>query len=331
MNDITVIIPTINRHEYLKRTINIYKKNNVKFKVIVVDSTAKPLDLSFFKDAPFVKYFHKPEIKSGREAQKFALNNTFTKYCIYHGDDDFLLQFDLKFLEDFLNNNDDYSAAAGQMYSFKLKNDQPKGELLSLNHYPTINLEETTPIQRLKKISRKYTVIFFYVTHTKYLKESMEIGNPTSLQEFKDEIFHVFYLSMVGKIKIMQFNYLLRQTHSNHFTMEKSLDTLLVNEQSFLTLLNSIDLFAKKFNYLNYHDDKLKNFLLKIVIRYFYSSINYKFQDIYFLNKILSKNRYIYKLARILFESKKKLYQKLKIQKLNKKIISKSIIDLLEK
>jgi len=114
-NDITIIIPTHNRHDYLKRVLNLYQAFTIK--IIIVDSTpTKFIDECLQNEN--VVYKHTPNRNWGLKWYE-ALHLVKTNYVLYCADDDFIFPKAINESVNFLNANKDYVCIQGRILFYK--------------------------------------------------------------------------------------------------------------------------------------------------------------------------------------------------------------------
>ncbi|MDD4438538.1 MAG: TIGR00180 family glycosyltransferase [Tissierellia bacterium] len=113
MNDFTLIIPTHNRHHYLKRSIEYFKE---------LDAMVIYCDSSLIKYAGVIpsniEYLHLPNLKFAEKILK-AISLVSTSNIALCADDDFILIESLYKGDAFLNSNGCYSTVVGQYIGFK--------------------------------------------------------------------------------------------------------------------------------------------------------------------------------------------------------------------
>lgn len=112
MYNFTLIIPTHNRHKYLKRSIEYFK--NIDAKVIYCDSSEKVYDDYL---APNMEYLHLPS-KKFAEKILITLNKTATDFVALCADDDFILIESLYVGVLFLEKNREYRTILGEYIAF---------------------------------------------------------------------------------------------------------------------------------------------------------------------------------------------------------------------
>ena len=83
--NITIVIPTHNRHEKLARILRYLDKESVK--IIVIDSTKNPFDVTGYQR---VEYFHNPNFNFSDKII-YACDSVTTDYICLCADDDFVL------------------------------------------------------------------------------------------------------------------------------------------------------------------------------------------------------------------------------------------------
>jgi glycosyltransferase domain-containing protein len=113
MNNLTIIIPTHNRHSYLERIEKYY--SFFPCQIYVIDSSVN--SYSGFKSLNF-QYVHQPKMSFVPKVLH-ALKMVETKYVILCADDDFLSSKGLKSAVSFLDNNIDYSKFVGNFIYFR--------------------------------------------------------------------------------------------------------------------------------------------------------------------------------------------------------------------
>jgi glycosyltransferase domain-containing protein len=113
MNNFTLIIPTHNRHHYLKRSIEYFKDLNAN--VIYCDSSSKKYEGGLYDN---VSYLHLPGQNFAAKVL-FALSRIETNFIALCADDDFIVIESLYKGFSFLNDNKNYKTLVGKYISFK--------------------------------------------------------------------------------------------------------------------------------------------------------------------------------------------------------------------
>jgi glycosyltransferase domain-containing protein len=115
MNNFTLIIPTHNRHQYLKRSMEYFK--DLEAEVIYCDSSIEKY-IGDLKNN--IKYLHFPE-KSFAEKINLVLSNIKTKYVALCADDDFIIIESLYKGFEFLKKNKEFNTVVGKYIAFNEK------------------------------------------------------------------------------------------------------------------------------------------------------------------------------------------------------------------
>ncbi|HTA62111.1 MAG TPA: TIGR00180 family glycosyltransferase [Bacteroidia bacterium] len=201
----TLIIPTKNRHQYLRRGIEYY--GNTEINVIIVDSSNTKYEGEIhFKN---ISYLHFPGhifVTKIRE----ALKSVDTEYCGMCADDDFILPASLRTCVEFLSNNTDYVAAQGNSISFWKMPFNRLMILPSLHPYLS-EAKDDLPSKRLLEIFKNYFQLYYSVHKTSNFKEIFATydSNIKSLNFF--EIYIAFISAINGKCKTLPVFYTVRE------------------------------------------------------------------------------------------------------------------------
>lgn len=122
MSDFTLIIPTHNRHHYLKRSMAYFK--DLDANIIYCDSSSEKYEGELY---PNMNYLHLPD-KKFAEKILFALSEIKTNFVALCADDDFIVIQSLYKGISFLNENKNYKTVVGKYISFK--------DVFDGNYYP---------------------------------------------------------------------------------------------------------------------------------------------------------------------------------------------------
>ena len=151
LNKLTIIIPTCNRHQLLKRTIKYWSNYNVN--LLILDGSDKRFDDACLNSSK-IKYIFDNKSLSDR---LWKYNDYIkTEFVILGCDDEFYLQSALSKSIQFLLDNPDYSCCAGLTAIFSKKTD----DQFYIKDYYTklenISLEEDSSYERVKKLFSNY-------------------------------------------------------------------------------------------------------------------------------------------------------------------------------
>lgn len=133
MSNFSLVIPTRNRPNRLRRLLDYYDKYGKGFNIIIADSSSNDnkklnkksvlifsnLDIHYIDKYP-------SKIEASHKINN-ALNYVNTKYSVLCADDDFIIPNGINKSVDFLEKNSDFSVAQGKFIAFSIKNNDKKG------------------------------------------------------------------------------------------------------------------------------------------------------------------------------------------------------------
>ena len=227
MNLVTLIIPTYNRPELLKRILNYYNNYNINFSIIVADSSKlsnKNLNKKIVHCFPKLKILYldkfSPDLVSHHKFGK-TVNYVKTKYCVFCADDDFVVPNGIKEAVDFLEKNTDYSAAHGTYIHFYIFNNPLGIKKFWWNYkYSYESITSSNSVRRLADHLANYNVSVLWavrrtnmlkVCYKEFLKSDV---NPWLFGELLPDIQTLIY----GKMKRLNNFYSARQAFSTSYS-----------------------------------------------------------------------------------------------------------------
>lgn len=161
INDFTIIIPTFNRHSYLKRVLEFYQNHNVNIKIF--DSSTNIFNSDMLLKSN-IEYIHLPNMQP-LDKFIYALEYTKTKYIALCADDDFIFIDAIKKCCNFLDKNDTYVCAQDKLISFKYSSEDEDIEY-KIETYFTTNTRNSSSknvMDRLSSFSQPYRHTFYGV------------------------------------------------------------------------------------------------------------------------------------------------------------------------
>ena len=216
----TIIIPTYNRSNYLKRILNYYNEyGGEKYKIVVADSSLdenKKLNekiISSFLNLNILHLSDYPTTIDGLHKIDDALNYVNTKYCVFCADDDFVTPNGINQSMDFLENNQDFAIAHGHYISFHLKADKGgKQQFCWTSIYPYKSITFPDAKTRLDFHFSKYYPTFYAVHRTDFLKmifnETLKFTDDGRFGELLPSMLTLIY----GKMKRLDVFYAARES-----------------------------------------------------------------------------------------------------------------------
>lgn len=167
LQEVTLIIPTHKRHEYLARALDHYKSWNLK-RLIVADSSPRPYAGTV---AGKIDYRHMPEASY---AGKFALvmPEVTTPYVLIAADDDLIAPFAVLRTVLFLNKNPDHACAQGWHAEFIRTGGQSAAWFALHVFAQNYHINAADSAGRMKQQSAMYLNNFYALHRTEVLRDT---------------------------------------------------------------------------------------------------------------------------------------------------------------
>jgi len=214
----TILIPTYNRPDRLKRLLDYYNKYGKNFNIIVADSSTdenklqNKKNISTFSNLDIL-YLDQYSSKIN-PYHKFAnmVNYVEKKYCVFCADDDFITPNGINKSVEFLENNPDFSCAHGHYICFYLKFDRVKKQQFCWTpSYPNKSINFSTAKSRFNFHFSNYYPTFYAVHRTDLLKmifkDAVEYANDGQFGELLPSMLDLIY----GKMKKLDVLYSARE------------------------------------------------------------------------------------------------------------------------
>jgi glycosyltransferase domain-containing protein len=232
MKKVAIIIPTMNRSDFIIRLVRYYDGLDSPHPLYIGDSSDQhhkeqiERAVSDCKSQLKIHYFHWPSLND-REAHLKLMREVKEEYCVFCGDDDFCLPNSLTVCAGFLENNPEYACAHGKSVLIALDRSGAYGRIISSCHYGSKKPSATggTAVERVLALSRCYWVSQFAVRRTcESLEDSQYYGD--ILNSGFTEYYHCYMFTARGKSKYMDQLHLVRQGHDRRFAHPDTLDWL---------------------------------------------------------------------------------------------------------
>lgn len=291
-------MPTLNRQDFLLRTISYYLLDDNVHPLYIGDaspenSAKKVTDRS--KKSNLIKYYHL-EGMSDRDTMIFLANEAQKdgyEYCAFQGDDDFFVVDSLSRAAEFLKDHSEYRTVQGSAVTVELDRPGPFGKILSVDNYwlrPELNKE--TGADRVKELADNYWVPNFSVHRTQEFIEDF-----TDSHFVKDrnwgEITNCFSCAIKGKSKYLDIFYLIRNVHSG--IEHETSDEWRSSEEWGSSYKSSVLSLSHK---LSNHDkidlNTSKAYVKRGVSRYLRCNVDTKTSTYQSIKRSLSKKKLIY-------------------------------------
>jgi glycosyltransferase domain-containing protein len=229
--EISIIIPTHNRHGYLKRILDYYSLTDIA--IFVADSTAQPFDFDLVnRKQNKVHYFHLPQ-KTLTGKISFMLEKISTPYVVMCADDDFIIPEALLKCVKFLKDNSSFSSAMGNTICYK-KEYRTYGKIDFLAMYTdrlSYRTHEEEPLKRLEHFFNSYRTIFCAVHRIEILKKAFGGAEQWIKNLFLNEYITAIYPLFKGHFIELPFLYQVREyTEYSDDKTTPNIDTVLHNK-----------------------------------------------------------------------------------------------------
>ena len=245
-SNVSIIIPTHNRHKYLNRVLEYYSVADIH--LFVVDSSVLEFNFSDGPNNENLHYFHLPQkTLTGKIA--FALEKVTTPYVVMCADDDFIITDAILNCVDFLSKNQSFNAAMGNaIYYQKYEGFNKLNYFAIYSERHTFKTSEEDSIKRLGYFFDRYRTIFYAVHRTAILKKAFEGAEEVISNLFLNEYVTAIYPIATGHIIELPILYHVREFSdiSGDKTIE-NIDSILFNNE----LKNEFE------HFLNYQTEKI--------------------------------------------------------------------------
>lgn len=227
--DISIVVPTKNRFQYISKLINYYDKVNYSGTLIIVDSSSKEIltkteQLIKAKKKLKINYVKFTSNEVGAKAK--ICPEITTKYTIQAGDDDYYSPDGLSKIITFLDSNTDYASASGYGYSvgYSLKENKVLGSF----KYNIETSEKDSSYKRIQEMPLNGNVADYAVFRTEIFQKIFknllydESYNIYCIRQYWEYTFKL-YKFLYGKSTELDIFFLIRfRVPENSFSFSKS-------------------------------------------------------------------------------------------------------------
>ena len=218
-NSVAILIPTMNRQEFLLRTISYYSLVNPDQPIFIGDGSKISFEDECIKTGINMKnlyYFHLPGLGDRQTMEKLAnIAQKNYEFCVFSGDDDFLVPSSLEKCADFLEHHKDFETAQGRAITLAISKTGPYGKIKSISAHPPVIREvlSDNALDRFKEITSNYWVPNFSVHRTHNFSKNIANGIDTVTDRLLGELVNTFSIIISGKSKFIDCLYLIRNVH----------------------------------------------------------------------------------------------------------------------
>jgi len=214
---ITILIPTHNRHQYLRRILDYYSGSGIK--ILIADSSKEPFPQEYIFEE--VEYHHYPEMEYSKKMSTI-IKLLRTKYTVICPDDDFVVKKGMAKCVEFLDAHPDYASVQGHYISFMNKNKKVQygpGYMYTIG----MDINQDAPGDRIKPFLVPYMDVIYSVQRTESLKEAFSYTEDKIKDYNLLEICTALVIIMNGKHRILPVFYGVKEsiaTSAGNYTIQ---------------------------------------------------------------------------------------------------------------
>ncbi len=229
MCKVALLIPTMNRSDFMIRQLNYYASLSSPHPIYIGDasneSEKKKTEsaIESFKDKLDIHYHHLPGMNI-RKTITYLGEVATEEFCAIICDDDYLIPASVEKCASFLSHHSDYRTAQGKAIIFGLNESGPYGTIKgSMVYWDIKSVEKSTAAERVAHFGQNYWVPQFSVhRRTEFVEDSVVYRNIED--EAFGEILHCYTFICNGKSKYIDCLYLIRQSHDARYEVPGILD-----------------------------------------------------------------------------------------------------------
>ena len=222
---ISILVPTLNRSDFLIRALHYYGKVGFKGSICIGDSSnGQHLEKIKYaiknlkeKISIIYRYFPKSAYIHDGMVMKELIELAPTPYAVFAGDDDFLIPNGLEQCIAFLEEHPEYSAAHGIRVAVRLKSSGAFGNLESANFVPQPILEHEIATERWAGYMRNAISTQYSVHRTETWRRMYRNVASVPIQYFGPELLTCSMSSILGKIKGLDCLSVVFQKNENRY------------------------------------------------------------------------------------------------------------------
>jgi glycosyltransferase domain-containing protein len=282
---ISILIPTLNRPEFVIRYIDYLRFSNFKGELLIGDSSNNEnydLTHNYIVNNNFsFKILQKNYPgKMHFEVIRDLLPYISMPYSIYMCDDDFLVINTLEKCAEFLSKNLEYSAVGGKGIMCNTNYINGIFEIQQVYEISFYNLLDDSPLERLEKLTRKYNVIAYSLVRTEDFIQKWPISIEFNEKELSIELLPCFVSAIQGKILFLDDLFIIRTNHEKRILLQKRFNIFLDSNwrSSFIFTINYLLRILKNYKLTNLDSEIISENLFNSISFYYIRSINNKYK-----------------------------------------------------
>jgi glycosyltransferase domain-containing protein len=226
---VTLLIPTMNRPEFVARLLRYYASVRFPGRISIGDSsapegiTAAREAVESFRGVLDVEYAEYPGLGLA-DCWKQMIDRLTTPYAAYLADDDFLVPESVDRCARFLAEHPDYAAAHGAGLGVTLDTNGLFGKVVVCDYYEQTVSEAERASERLRQHLERYTVTLFAVHRAETWRAMFSDVHRVQDMSFGAELLPCCLSVVYGKVKEIAGLYCVRQSHGRRYEQPTMFD-----------------------------------------------------------------------------------------------------------
>ena len=244
---ITLLVPTINRSDFLIRLLRYYEKVGFEGCICIGDSSNSEhvkrtkRVLATLRGRLNIIYREYPDLNDA-VCLKRLLDFVSTPYAAFVADDDFLVPSALNQCGKFLGEHPEYVAVHGMGITVTLDSGGLYGRIVQCGHYRQPEIEAESASQRLDDHLSNYSVALFSVHRIESWRAMYRDVHLLKDKSFGSELLPCCKSVVLGKSKELDCLYVVRQMHAQRYLLPDEHDWITSQEwyPSYLVFRDSL-------------------------------------------------------------------------------------------
>jgi glycosyltransferase domain-containing protein len=226
---VTLLIPTMNRPEFVARLLRYYASVRFTGRISIGDSSgpegvaAAREAVESFRGVLDVEYAEYRGLGLA-DCWKQMIDRLTTPYAAYLADDDFLVPAAVEKCAQFLSEHPDYAAAHGAGLGVTLDTNGLFGKVVVCDYYEQTVSEAAHASERLRQHLEHYTVTLFAVHRAETWRAMFTDVHRIKDMSFGAELLPCCLSVVYGKVKEIEGLYCVRQSHGRRYEQPTMFD-----------------------------------------------------------------------------------------------------------
>jgi len=228
---ITLLIPTINRSDFIIKYLTYLKNNQFEGQVLIGDSSNEEHYektenfINNFTSKYEIRQFSHPNLYPHQCIQKM-LNDIRFPYSMAICDDDILIVKTLKKCINYLEDNPEYCGVGGVAIAAEIPCDDYTN-IVSTWRYPVREITGDSSVDRVKDLMSHYSVVGYSFFRTEQFKKRWPKDPCNYDKAIGMELLPCAVLVAQGKVKMLDDLFVVRQMHERRIILPNFIDTIL--------------------------------------------------------------------------------------------------------